>query len=178
MGYWTHYDVYQPTAVSVTHGFTTHTHFDHIKGLETVLKCNNVPVVLSNKTLNALQPATAQQQLTAHQDTLWLGDELIGVFHTPGHTQGCQSYYHPNYLFTGDTLFYDRVGRCDLKESDPLALYESLQTIKQFPAETIVYPGHVYHQHQPCTLADLQKTNRYFKETNQERFLKRVSLLY
>ena len=67
----------------------------------------------------------------------------IEVIHTPGHTPGGVSLKLGNWLFSGDTLFLDSVGRTDI----PLASGEQIiKSIKEkllvLPPDTIVYPGH------------------------------------
>ena len=45
-------------------------------------------------------------------------------------------------MFTGDFLFYDTIGRCDLEGGDFDVMKESIQKIKEYSKEIIVYPGH------------------------------------
>jgi glyoxylase-like metal-dependent hydrolase (beta-lactamase superfamily II) len=45
-------------------------------------------------------------------------------------------------LFTGDTLFRGDVGRTDLPGGDEEELRRSLAKIREFPAATIILPGH------------------------------------
>lgn len=69
----------------------------------------------------------------------------LKVIHTPGHTQGsiCLFSESQGLLFSGDTLFFEEIGRTDLPESDPKILIESIKT-KLFilPEQTRVFPGH------------------------------------
>lgn len=66
------------------------------------------------------------------------------VIKTPGHTNDSLSIYFKDdkILFSGDFIFYHTIGRCDLETSDPIAMIESLEKIKNYPKETKVYPGH------------------------------------
>lgn len=82
-------------------------------------------------------------------DILNLGSSEIKVIHTPGHTLESSSFYvNDKYLFTGDTLFTDGVGRPDLKANEEEAekraflLYDSLQKLFQLDNQTIILPGH------------------------------------
>ncbi|HEY8405421.1 MAG TPA: MBL fold metallo-hydrolase [Acholeplasma sp.] len=93
------------------------------------------------------------------QDKIQLGDEFIQVIHTPGHTKGSVSLYHPLGLFTGDTLFKDSVGRHDLYSGNLSELKKSiLKLIETFPANTKVYPGH----DEITTLRDERKNNPFY----------------
>jgi hydroxyacylglutathione hydrolase len=91
-------------------------------------------------------------------DRIELGDVLIKVLETPGHTpEGislvvydlAQSATIPHAVLTGDTLFIGDVGRPDLLASigvtaDELAemLYHSLNKLRELPETTLVYPAH------------------------------------
>ncbi len=77
------------------------------------------------------------------------GHELplgLRVLHTPGHTPGSITIAGPGFLFTGDLLFRRSVGRTDLIGGNYRALKESIcRLYREFPPETIVYPGHGSH---------------------------------
>lgn len=94
----------------------------------------------------------------AHRERIELGDVVLEVRHTPGHTPESISvvvYDHaddaePFAVLTGDALFIGDVGRPDLLSSkgvtsDQLAasLYDSLhQQLMTLPDATRVYPAH------------------------------------
>ena len=72
-------------------------------------------------------------------------DTDIVVLETPGHTSGSVCFYSEKegILFSGDTLFFDDVGRSDLPGSSEKRLRESILTkIAVLPPETRVFPGH------------------------------------
>ncbi|MCX5682024.1 MAG: hypothetical protein NT079_07165 [Candidatus Omnitrophica bacterium] len=70
----------------------------------------------------------------------------------------------PGHLFTGDTLFVNGCGRCDLPGGDQDIMKKTLSQItKEFPAETIIYPGHAYGSHLTSTLGEQKKTNPYLQ---------------
>ena len=53
------------------------------------------------------------------------------------------AYYADGYLFSGDLVFAEGVGRTDLPGGDWDLLVESIRTLAQrVPPETVVYPGH------------------------------------
>ena len=68
--------------------------------------------------------------------------EEISFIYTPGHTIGSQCIKIGNYLFTGDTLFRNSVGRTDLPTSSPDDLKQSLEKLKKLEDDLVVYPGH------------------------------------
>jgi glyoxylase-like metal-dependent hydrolase (beta-lactamase superfamily II) len=76
---------------------------------------------------------------------LKFGNQSIKVLSTPGHTNGCVSYYTNGMVFTGDALLIRGCGRTDFQQGDPSKLYDSItQKIFTLPDNTIVYPGHDY----------------------------------
>ncbi|MGB0944509.1 MAG: MBL fold metallo-hydrolase [Marinomonas sp.] len=79
-------------------------------------------------------------------DELALGDTLIQVLHTPGHTPACISYYVDGACFVGDTLFMPDYGtaRCDFPGGDANTLYHSIQKILSLPDETLIFTCHDY----------------------------------
>jgi len=69
----------------------------------------------------------------------------LNILETPGHSPGSICIYNQkeNYIFTGDTLFYESVGRADLPGGDYFKLLNSIRkNLFILPEETIVYPGH------------------------------------
>jgi len=77
---------------------------------------------------------------------LQFGSIEMTVLHTPGHTNGCVSFYCGDRVFTGDSLFIDGCGRTDFQQGNAGTLYDSI-TRKLFtlPPDTLIYPGHDYH---------------------------------
>lgn len=69
----------------------------------------------------------------------------IVVLETPGHTPGSVCFYSEKegILFSGDTMFFDGVGRTDLPGGNERKLRESIEkAIMTLPPETRVFPGH------------------------------------
>lgn len=140
----------------------THGHFDHIAGIKPV----NSPVpdteyrpqVLMHKAdtdwvnrVNEYMPMMGMPEITIPKidrfiedgEIIKLGNLDIKVIHTPGHTQGGVCYYVENNLFSGDTIFKESVGRCDLPGGDFDKIVESIKTkIFTLPDDTLIYPGH------------------------------------
>lgn len=137
----------------------THGHFDHILGLEEVLKQFPVPVyaheaesaLLTDRNVNHSKSYTKGYEF---KDAVYLKDgqslSLAGfdfqVIHTPGHTCGGVCYYleKEQVLFSGDTLFLGSVGRTDLETGSSSDLVHSVrEKLFVLPEETVVYPGHM-----------------------------------
>lgn len=75
-----------------------------------------------------------------------LGESVIKVMHTPGHTPACLTYLIEDAAFVGDTLFMPDFGtaRTDFPGGDAVTLYNSIQKILSLPDTTRIFTGHDY----------------------------------
>ena len=132
----------------------THGHFDHIAGIrpnpDVKIFMHKADMGWLNK-VNSFMPMFGMPEMSIPQidvfvedgDIIKLGETEIKVIHTPGHTQGGVCYYTEGSLFSGDTIFRECVGRCDLEGGDFDQIVESIENkIFTLPLETIIYPGH------------------------------------
>jgi glyoxylase-like metal-dependent hydrolase (beta-lactamase superfamily II) len=133
----------------------THGHFDHVAGIrqlnaDTKLVMHKNDLGWLEKT-NQYLPMFGMPEITIPKvnqyvedgDILKLGDYEIKVIHTPGHTQGGVCYYVDGKLFSGDTIFRESVGRCDLEGGNFNQIIESITSkIFTLPPNTLIYPGH------------------------------------
>jgi glyoxylase-like metal-dependent hydrolase (beta-lactamase superfamily II) len=81
----------------------------------------------------------------AGDDELEFGALKLKVLHSPGHTLGSVCFYDKNagIVFTGDTLFYEGIGRTDLDLAAPDLIIPSIKNkLLTLPPETVLYPGH------------------------------------
>lgn len=133
----------------------THGHFDHITGLNEMSE--GAQVLLHNgdsewiSELNTYLPMVGMPHMEEPRidgfinddDIIKLGNIEIRAIHTPGHTQGGVCFLVENNLFSGDTIFRESVGRCDLPGGDFNQIIESIKTkIFTLPDDTVIYPGH------------------------------------
>jgi len=131
----------------------THAHFDHILGVEEMMKAYQVPAYVHPADLPLLQdlngwlaqmgfPRSNIPDMKALPQNLTIGNIPIKVIETAGHTPGGVCYLIENNLFSGDTLFKGTYGRVDLPMSNPESMRHSLHQLMQLPDHTFVYPGH------------------------------------
>lgn len=135
----------------------THGHFDHIAGIRPDRFKSNPQVVMHKADLgwlnnvNQYLPMFGMPKMTIPNvdifvndgDVFALGNCKIKVIHTAGHTQGGVCYLVDGNLFSGDTIFREAVGRCDLEGGDFSQIVESIENkIFILPSNTIIYPGH------------------------------------
>jgi glyoxylase-like metal-dependent hydrolase (beta-lactamase superfamily II) len=85
-----------------------------------------------------------------------VGDIEVRTIFSLGHSRGSVCYYGGNALFSGDVLFYRKVGRTDLEGMSWESLIRSVRKLYSLlPDETIVYPGHG----QSTTIGSEKKNN-------------------
>ena len=142
-------------AVLLTHG-----HFDHIMGLDGVLKEFQVPVYVCKEERELMENAQLNSSLLmlgqaysfsgaeyiADGDVLFPAGIRVHVIFTPGHTAGGCCYYLPeeHVLFSGDTLFHASIGRTGLPTGRTGQLVRSVrEKLFVLPDDTKVYPGHM-----------------------------------
>lgn len=69
------------------------------------------------------------------------------VLSTPGHTPGSICLYSEGegIMFTGDTLFYSGIGRCDFKYGSEAEMRASLRRLFSLDGDIKIFPGHGAH---------------------------------
>ena len=134
----------------------THAHVDHIGALD----CCDVPVYLHASDYDLLfdddrngfdryglrktyRPENLEVIPVEDGANLPLGNGLVSVIHTPGHTGGSVCYRMDEHLLTGDTLFAGGVGRWDRPTASLEQLQASLLDIIENHDDAIrIFPGH------------------------------------
>ncbi|CAA9304924.1 MAG: Hydroxyacylglutathione hydrolase [uncultured Chloroflexi bacterium] len=135
----------------------THGHFDHMAEVAALARATGAQVLVHRDDAERLrqpsrpmlfpkldvEPAPVSRELV-EGDTVALGDAVLAVWHTPGHTPGSLCLYDATrgMLFSGDTLFAGTFGRYDLPGGDPAVLKQSLLRLATLPPDTQVLPGH------------------------------------
>lgn len=104
----------------------THHHMDHIGALNDIENKYNI------------------KELNFEEGRHFIEDFSFEVINTPGHTKDSKSYYfyNDNCMFTGDFLFKGTIGRTDMEGGSNTAMKSSLNKIKKYDDNIIIYPGH------------------------------------
>ena len=115
-------------------------------------------------------------QRVAHGATLVLGNEVLRVLATPGHTPCSVSYLWRDRLFCGDTIEID--GCCEqTDESNAGQLFDSVtQRIFMLPDETLIFPGHDRGGRSISTVREERSRNRAYNGRSRETFITDVGL--
>ncbi len=150
----------------------THGHVDHIGGNDYLKQLTDAVLAIHPDDANMLtDPDQNLSSFTGSQirspeadeflregKEVKLGDLTAEIIATPGHTQGGICIQINENLFSGDTLFLEGIGRCDLPGGDYEQLIQSIQKKLMVKSEDItVYPGHG-----PATTIGHEKNNNPF----------------
>ena len=153
----------------------THGHFDHVYCVSKMKEKFPQALIMMHKEDMPLLSQVAMQCTMAGVDeikipcidglldekshNLSLGDHEIKIIHTKGHSKGGVCYLIDDALFSGDTLFQESIGRCDLFGGSFREIEESIRNkLFQLPDNTAVYPGHG----DKTTIGHEKKFNPYF----------------
>ena len=159
--------------VKPTRIIATHTHFDHVLGVDAIRAKLRIPFMIHRDDLAMLEsmqtrvrqimgfevpPPPKVDSYLKDSDALRVGDEMIHVLHTPGHSPGSISLSGDGYVFTGDALFNQSIGRTDLPGGDLKTLIHSIkERLFKLDDDRVVYPGHGVE----TTIGDEKLTNPF-----------------
>ncbi len=147
--------------VRITHVTETHIHADFLSGARELARATGATLLLSDEGDAQWKYAfAAEGRLLHHGDRITIGNILIDVLHTPGHTPEHLSFLitdgaaadRPIAAATGDFIFVGDVGRPDLleraahmagtMEQGAHTLWHSLRTFDRQEDWLQIWPGH------------------------------------
>ncbi len=133
----------------------THGHTDHIGGARELREKTGVKIAVGEGDAAAVSNGRyifgrdTDRNILFESDvvlkdgeTLNVGDLEIKVIATPGHSEGSVCYLVNGCLFSGDTLFFETIGRTDFDGSSFSDMGQSLKKLKKLSKDIKVYPGH------------------------------------
>ena len=138
----------------------THVHADHLSAAPYLAKKFSAKIAIGSN-INVVQKlfgkifnAGTEFQMDGSQfdvlfkdnDQFEIGNMVVDVLHTPGHTPACVTYVIGNTAFIGDTLFMPDFGtaRADFPGGSATDLYKSIQKILSLPKDTRLFLCHDY----------------------------------
>ncbi|MEE2773687.1 MAG: MBL fold metallo-hydrolase [Pseudomonadota bacterium] len=138
----------------------THVHADHLSAAPYLAKKLSAKIGIGSninivqKVFGKIFNAGTEFQMDGSQfdclfsdnDQFQIGNMLVDVMHTPGHTPACVTYVIGDSAFIGDTLFMPDFGtaRADFPGGSADDLYRSIQKILSLPEETRLFLCHDY----------------------------------
>jgi len=151
--------VIEAKKLTLTWVLDTHPHADHLSASDYIRRKTGaklgigagIATVQSTfgpifQAVDVLADGSQFDALFKHEDTFLLGEDIVTVLHTPGHTASCVTYLVGDMAFVGDTLFMPDYGtaRTDFPGGNAKDLYASIRLILSLPNETRILVGHDY----------------------------------
>jgi len=159
----------------------THGHVDHVNAIdvyETNIYIHKLEIeMFNNNEINGYDLFNRKKEFDVDKinfiyvedkDIIKFLDEDIEVIHTPGHTPGSVCYKYRNYIFSGDTLFKEKVGEWRFKKGSLDDLKKSILRLMNYSDEVVLLPGHF----EISTIGEERIKNKFFirviKELNKK----------
>ncbi|KAL1506390.1 hypothetical protein ABEB36_005763 [Hypothenemus hampei] len=146
----------QDLNLKLKYAVNTHMHADHITGTGYLRALSGCETIISKAS------GAEADILVDENDEIIFGCHRLTILSTPGHTNGCVSYYseNQNIAFTGDALLIRGCGRTDFQEGNPRTLFKSVHTkIFSLPDNTILFPAHDYKGLTSTTVDEEKRLN-------------------
>ena len=153
---------------NLKYALETHVHADHITSSGQMRDKFGSKIVLHENS-----DAKCADMLVKDNDKLTLGDKVIKVIHTPGHTNADISFSIDGTIFTGDALLVRDCGRTDFQLGSSATLYKSINDkIFSLDEKTTIYPGHDYYGFTASTVKEeKQFNNRLGNGKTEDEFI-------
>ncbi len=105
---------------------------------------------------------------------LALGELVLEILATPGHTAGCLSFRLADRLFTGDCLGLGDGGGTDEPDSDPARLFDSVRRhFLPLADEILIYPGRLAGERRIGCIGEERGRNPLFAGQSRDEFVSR-----
>lgn len=162
--------------LNIVGALVTHGHFDHTNGVEELLNKLDIPVYINKLEADFFKFKWGRENVKRVEsgDKLKVGNIEIQFVHTPGHTPGSQCFLVNNNLVSGDTLFINGCGRCDLPGGNVEQMFDTIYNkLMKMSDDTIIFPGHNYAPVKQDTLLNQKRTNPFMQYDNLMSFIGR-----
>lgn len=119
----------------------THYHPDHTGANEKIRDKTGAKILIHEKERDFI--GFKADEFLKDGEEIKIGESILKVIHTPGHTSGSICLLGQGFVLTGDTIFKDGYGRTDLAGGSQKELENSLKKLSGLlKLGTSVYPGH------------------------------------
>ena len=149
----------------------THTHADHPSGagdMASRFDCTRMAHEQAHHTGVTVHPADGER--------IQLGQSTVTVRHAPGHTPDHMVLIVEGAVFSGDSLFVGGVARTDFLGGDAGRLFDSVHAlVDELPAQTILFPGHDYHDRIKSTLGEEKDANPWLAIADRDEFAEKLT---
>lgn len=121
----------------------THTHPDHIRGNDAIVKYTKAKILVHPKGQGAV---SSKNKPIEEGDVVDIGKQKIKVMHTPGHCPEHISLILDDNVFVGDTLFLSGCGNTKFGGNVD-ELYKSIAfRLRPLPEDFKIFVGHDYSE--------------------------------
>jgi len=150
-------DVVNRLSVQIAYIINTHGHIDHIGANGSIKELTGAPIMIHGADAGMLTSAVHNlstlmgceitspdaDRILGEGDTIMFGDVKLEVAHTPGHSPGSICLLGDGLVFSGDTMFFDSIGRTDFPGSSYEDIMNSIREVLiPLNDDVTVYPGH------------------------------------
>ncbi len=150
-----------PIAILNTHG-----HYDHVWSNKELKEKLNIPIYIHKEDAFFLErdifglgvPTSEADFLCEEGIMVDIKGVEVKFMHFPGHTPGCSMIEIGDFIFSGDFIFKNSIGRSDLPYSSDEVMLKSLKKFRELDFDKKLYPGHG----ESTTIKNEQKNTDYF----------------
>lgn len=165
-------DAAKQDEMRITKVLVTHTHFDHINGVEAIVEATDAEVFVHKKEIAHMPVSAGSIKEVEGGHEILVGPVTLSLLHTPGHTPGSVCFQVADRLVAGDTLFIGGCGRCDLPGGDPEKMHQSLSRLRQMDDRLLLYPGHNYAPKPTSSIGEEKTYNPFLCAPDLDAFLR------
>ena len=132
----------------------THAHSDHADGLPVLEKATGCPAYIHAN--EPKPPSLGSLRTLMHGDELPVGELIVRVLNTPGHSPGGCSFYAGPVAVAGDAIFAGSIGAPNISYDDEISSVRD--HLLSLPDDVRLFPGHG----PSSTVAEEKEHNPFF----------------